>query len=82
MSHDAHIAMVAFRVGGQAILSAAGEEDDGSELLRDSIAAFAQDGGASVVNDTIVSLFGDDGAALTDEQLGQLGAALVENWKA
>jgi hypothetical protein len=78
---DAAITMVAFRVGGQAILTAAGEADNGSDLLRDSIAAFAKDGGAAYVSDTIESLYGDDSAALTSEEIGQLGAALVENYK-
>jgi hypothetical protein len=76
---DAHIVNIAFRTGGQAVLAACGE--DGSEFLRDAIVAYATDGGASVVNETIVSLFGNDDSALTDSQLGQLGEALVENWK-
>jgi hypothetical protein len=73
---------VAFRVGGQRVLAAAGDESGvGTDLLRDAITAFARDGGAAVVNDTIVSLFGDNDGALTDSQLGQLGAALVENYQ-
>jgi hypothetical protein len=57
------------------------ESGVGTVLLRDAITSFAQDGGASVVNDTIMSLFGESDAALTDSQLGELGDALVENWK-
>jgi hypothetical protein len=77
---DAHIMNIAFRTGGQAVLSAAGEEDNGTELLRDAIATFAQDGGAAYVSDTIESLF-PNSDSLSDEQLGQLGSALVENYQ-
>ena len=75
---DAHIANIAFRTGGAAVLAACGE--DGSDMLRDSIAAYAADGNATVVNDQIVSLFGSV-SSLTDEQLAELGDALVENYQ-
>jgi hypothetical protein len=69
---------VAWRTGGQAILAACGE--DGTELLREAIAAHAADGNAAIVNATIESLFPHDDS-LTSEQLGQLGTALVENYQ-
>jgi hypothetical protein len=72
---------VAFRVGGQRILAAAGDESGaGTELLREAIAAHAADGNAAIVNATIESLFPNDDS-LTSEQLGQLGTALVENYQ-
>jgi hypothetical protein len=82
MSDDAHIVDIAFRAGGMAVLTAMGEDDDGSGMLRDAIAAYAADGGATYIDETIVSLFGDNDAPLTDAQLGTLGETLVENWRA
>jgi len=79
MSEAGHIFQIAKRTGGQAILAACGE-DGGTEMLRDAISAFAQDGGAAYVNDTIVSLFGE-ASSLSDDQLGELGTALVENFQ-
>lgn len=80
MSEAAHIVDIAFRTGGQAVLAACGEDNDGVGMLRDAIAAFAQDGGAAVVNETIIDLFGENDAPLTDSQLGELGATIVENY--
>jgi hypothetical protein len=79
--HDAHIVDVVFRTGGRRVLQALGESDDGSGMLRDAIATLAQNGGASVVNDAIVSLgFGASNAPLTDDQLGELGDSLVQQF--
>ena len=80
MSEAQHIFQIAKRTGGQSILAACGE--DGSDQLRDAIAAYAADGGVRNIKATIESLFGNDDSALTDSQLGELGAALVENWRA
>jgi hypothetical protein len=75
------IAEIAFRVGGQRVLDAMGDESGtGTDLLRDAITSYAAEGNATVVNDTIVSLFGS-ASSLSDEQLGELGDALVENYQ-
>jgi hypothetical protein len=72
---------VAWRAGGFAVLTALGEDNDGSGMLRDAITTFAQNGGAAYVSETIESLFPNSDSPLTNNQLAALADELVENWQ-